>query len=797
MQEFLGGGSLADRLRRGPLPAAEAAAVTAKLAEGLHAAHQAGLLHRDLKPANVLFDDEGEPKLADFGLARMTQLDTHGLTRSGSILGTPAFMAPEQAMDPRTVDARADVYGLGAVLYAMLTGSAPFTGVGVLAVLSNVIECNPAPPSRLNADVPAALEAVCLRALSKDPQLRYVDAIAFGAALRPNAREVSGTSSAGPKVAAALVVVLAALALFFANKLPGETGVAGVAERVERFEQDAVLALEGGKRKRVPALLGQLAALTSESMASGLQPKGLRTIGSRLRLVEALGLASSGRRDEALETLDGLERPQRALLLQALRGTDPKATPAEVQTALGALLEGLPGRWAELEAARDRAREWVAQDTAWTRALEALRQRRSTDRDDRVQVEMRSIDRLPGKHSDLVQFYAGSEAVHLLDLALFARLSGDAQLKARRLMASRMVESALEIASAVTPEDTRELVRSSDRERLLAADGVQHELRFARFLAPDLRFEFSALQRFVTLYRLPVEGPPASRESLVALGLALAELGPDDPQLFNDLALFSAAHGDVFCRVMQPISRRAIELQTDPSAREALRVGYARSLAVTALTDEERRAAEANATPFLEELTGADRGVRGTVLLARATAWVGLGALEDALKDCDEGLLLAPSHLRLSAIRLRCLVGLGRQEAACEAARRYSRIWDGTEGPSRLALAASVLWGHARKEREELRLALRFLARVTEPTWAGWRVRLALVELELESPQEALEALNLALQSAHRNVHLRPILPELTAAQAALAAGRRLEAGRLLQSLVEGLDDIRGERLHP
>ncbi|MCA8922529.1 MAG: serine/threonine protein kinase [Planctomycetes bacterium] len=175
------GGDLADRLKAGPLEPEQARLLVRDLARGLEHVHWRGLLHRDLKPSNVLFADDGRPMLVDFGLAR--RIDGSSLTQTGAVLGTPSHMSPEQAEGAKQVDERTDVYGLGAVLYHALAGRPPFTGSSLLAVLRAVIGEAPEPPSRFNPRVPPGLEAVCLKALAKDPAQRYPSARALGAAL--------------------------------------------------------------------------------------------------------------------------------------------------------------------------------------------------------------------------------------------------------------------------------------------------------------------------------------------------------------------------------------------------------------------------------------------------------------------------------------------------------------------------------------------------------------------------------------------------------------------------------------
>ncbi len=245
--EFVTGRTLAEKVRDGPLPAKLAATYLQRVAEAVHYAHEHGVLHRDLKPSNVLVDENDQPRVTDFGLAKRAGGDTD-LTLTGQVIGTPAYMSPEQAGGAKfgPVDARSDVYSLGAVLYHLVTGRPPFTGETITEILHQVTDIEPVAPRLLNPKLPRDLETICLKCIAKEPPGRYASAQALSDDLGRFLRgEIISARPAGaaekfwrwcrrkPALAAALG---ACVAILFA----GVTGILWQLKQTEAARQQAV-----------------------------------------------------------------------------------------------------------------------------------------------------------------------------------------------------------------------------------------------------------------------------------------------------------------------------------------------------------------------------------------------------------------------------------------------------------------------------------------------------------------------------------------------------------------------------
>ncbi len=325
---FVEGQSLSQRLAEGPLPSREAAELIRRVSEAIEYAHQRGVIHRDLKPANILLDQNGNPRVTDFGLAKKVQGDS-GLTGSGQIMGTPSYMPPEQAGGKRgDVGPAADVYALGATLYALVTGRPPFQASTAMDTVIQVISDEPVSPRRLNASIPRDLETICLKCLQKDSAKRYATA--------------------------------AALAVDLHRFLAGEPILARPVSPWER-------SIKWARRRPAIAALILVGALAVVSLVAFAVGQSYRTKLEQFnaRLTDALRETERAKRaeeDQKLQTAEALAKVENYLYFQTLASTQRELAANELSRAdelLDRCPQGLRGwEWAYLKhrAHRDHSR---------------------------------------------------------------------------------------------------------------------------------------------------------------------------------------------------------------------------------------------------------------------------------------------------------------------------------------------------------------------------------------------------------------------------------------------------------
>src|SRR6266478_5863550 len=304
--KFVEGGQLDEVVRRTPVSIRQSTELIAKVARTVHYAHEHNILHRDIKPGNILLDQRGEPHLTDFGLARLLETEST-VTRTREVMGTPSYMAPEQAAGETTkVSSATDVYGLGAVLYQLLTGHPPFAGGTTYETIRLLLNTEPRKPRALNPKIDRDLSTICLKCLEKDPKRRYSSALALAEDLErwlkhePILARHTGIIGRSRKwmrrnpssaLLAACLVALAAAAgwIVWKSELIRQTLTTGIAvlpfENLSEQKENA--AFVDGVQDDILTKLAKIADLKVMSRTSVMDYRGkrnLRQIGNDLRV---------------------------------------------------------------------------------------------------------------------------------------------------------------------------------------------------------------------------------------------------------------------------------------------------------------------------------------------------------------------------------------------------------------------------------------------------------------------------------------------------------------------------------
>src|SRR5438270_6701213 len=308
--KFVEGGQLDEVARRAPMSIRRATELIAKVARTVHYAHEHGILHRDIKPGNILLDVKGEPHLTDFGLARLVESES-SVTHTLDVLGTPSYMAPEQAVgNNAAVSSVTDVYGIGAVLYQLLTGQPPFAGGATYETIKLLLDTEPKHPRQLNPKIDRDLSTICLKCLEKDPKRRYSSALALAEDLerwlkhQPIQARHTGVFARGGKwvrrnpTSALLVASLVGLAaaagwILWKSEMirqPLTTGIA-VLPFENLDEQKEQTAFADGVQDDILtklAKIGDLKVISRNSVMEYRGKRNLRQIGNDLRVSHVL-----------------------------------------------------------------------------------------------------------------------------------------------------------------------------------------------------------------------------------------------------------------------------------------------------------------------------------------------------------------------------------------------------------------------------------------------------------------------------------------------------------------------------
>src|SRR5205814_778633 len=308
--KFIEGGQLDEVVRREAMPIRRAVEFIAKVARIVHYAHEHGILHRDIKPGNILLDAKGEPHLTDFGLARLVESES-SVTHTLEVLGTPSYMAPEQAVgNNAAISSVTDVYGLGAVLYQLLTGQPPFAGGTTYETIKLLLDAEPRQPRQLNPKIDRDLSTICLKCLEKDPKRHYSSALALAEDLEhwlkhePIQARRTGIFARGKKwvqrnpssalLAASLIALATAAGWivwkseFMARPLANGIAVLPFENLSEQKEQTALV---DGVQDDILTKLATIADLKVISRTSVMDYRGqrnLRQIGNDLRVSHVL-----------------------------------------------------------------------------------------------------------------------------------------------------------------------------------------------------------------------------------------------------------------------------------------------------------------------------------------------------------------------------------------------------------------------------------------------------------------------------------------------------------------------------
>jgi eukaryotic-like serine/threonine-protein kinase len=790
-------------------PFLERVELVAQAAEAAHAAHEQGLVHRDLKPQNVLVTPTGRVKVLDFGLAR--HLDKERMTMSGVVMGTVAYMAPEQVRGQSSqADARTDVYALGVVLYELLTGDLPYVGLNNLEMMAAILVDEAPVASAEVAGASPPLVAALRKAMAKDPAQRYPDAASLARDLRAiSSGSGSGQAHAeagrrqrarllGGLVLAGLTLVVAGLGarqLASAPREPTAEERAALGDELLATCEDVL-----GRGQPLAAGAQDLERCEARLAEAGEGPPSLplQHAAARLRAWRGLVELAAGQLEAARSRADPDDSDPVARALQAsLALHEPKPDYARaangLRRALRKRLQPLELRlWrsqALVEGGRAKtSRKDVEEDLATLEEAQAFpRERRSLAlrlylARGELEAAAALLERAPPP-SPALRWRVGLERV---------TRAIDAPVEAWRAVAALPSPCPPELVSSALRAKVRRLLRERAEPSPLSAEAEAATtalFRLQRCLDPE------PLPRDLRALLLARATAPTRPFAGWELAAALAEADPQD-------AAAQRAAGALCQRVrthdgkaaLLPALERAAAAETDPDT--SMRVAAALELAF--LADRGAPGAKAMArrclllvTDALLERVPAER-VRSELLVARSRARRTLGQAAGALSDAQAAVELGgPSEHHWDVAQ--AALAQGEPEVAREAACRF--LVEATSQDDALLRAMVMLWRDSNPStRDVLRAALlRLLSK--RPTLPGWWVRAALLQAEAGDAAGARRSLQEAARRLRGSTKESP--KHLAQVEAALATDSVEALRAALGRAVEALERARGEGLYP
>jgi hypothetical protein len=738
-------------------------------ARALGFAHAAGVVHRDVKPDNVLVNDNGQVRVADFGLAGAKGLER--LTETGAFVGTPLFMAPEQFDQRVAVGPHTDVWALGVILYFAATGELPFDGESLMDLAAQIIDCDPAPPQTLNKDVNADLASICGSALVTESTERYacgerlaadLDCYLAGEPIGATRRSQTGLGRIWRKLKRRSRYLPAALVALGVALIAATVGGIWTARRGD--ESKVVLAkgelrlrlrkLDQGTRQllrsRTPLELDAalLRSLRDEhqslgSMGLGAEPQAnLAECGARLSALEGLRHLSLNEVEPARKRLEAVDPSTTPVAAAALRGALESLdaqTHADAAKSIADLTQAYDGGVARIEVRAWRAKAVLAAATLdRDLAEDGLKAMADLDRGGaRLRGVLRlaeirlclALDRLGRATTALERLKAPPQGLEdRVRLAwIEVRLDEDDPAKALALAKQSPI---------MASEDRRRVLARSNAiaSKLLAEratfdlDATMAALRLIRALDPDHQTSDEHVDALIDVIEIT-----RNRDFDVVFAIA-DELAPNSYHAISQVARFSVRFGADTSKQMLYIVERAVTLAPSPAERDRMKIVLCEALRETGA----RRRCFKVADELLAS-THLHASDRARVFRFRASTRP-RNQPQQALDDLDTAKALGhPVELKQHLQRASLLLALGRNPEALREALIYAM-----EGPrsAKLNSAAVLVWNLSRAlgEREGLVPMIERLLTVC-PEFAGWRVRLAWALLADKRPTDAAASL--------------------------------------------------------